>query len=123
MEKSKRKDKKLKRLDLSEAQLATVNVIKNENKTSGKKIKAKLKVYKQAEQLLVQSDDFNADTWQTLNNEYQANFLTTAILKVKTQHDIWNQFTPKQQAKADEEMKEKREEKRHKHGNQGKRHQ
>lgn len=48
----------------------------------------------------MQSVDFNADTWQTLNNEYQADFLTIAILKAKTQHDIWNQLTPEQQAKA-----------------------
>jgi protein CpxP len=101
----KRKVKKFKRLDLSEAQLTAVNVIKNESKASGKKINAKLKIYKQAEQLLVQNDDFNADTWQTLNNEYQANFLTIAILKAKTQHDIWNRLTPKQQAKAAEKRK------------------
>jgi protein CpxP len=110
--KGKLKSKKIERLDLSEDQLATVNNIKNENKASGKKIKAKLKVYKQAEQLLVQSDDLNADTWQTLNNEYQANFLTIAILKAKTQHDIWNQLTPKQQAKAAEKNKRKKERKK-----------
>jgi protein CpxP len=104
----KRKGKKLKRLDLSEAQLAAVNVIKNKSEASGKKNKAKLKVYKQAEQLLVQSVDFNAETWQTLNNEYRADFLSIAILKVKTQYDIWNQLTPEQQAKAAEKMKEKR---------------
>ena len=128
--KGKLKSKKFKRLNISEDQLATVNDIKNENKASGKKIKAKLKVYKQAEQLLVQSDDLNADTWQTLNNEYQANFLTIAILKAKTQHDIWNQLTPKQQAKAAEKRKEERKEERSKeqgarskHGKKGKRHQ
>jgi protein CpxP len=104
----KRKGKKFKRLDLSEAQLATINVIKNESKATGKKIKTKLQVYKQAEQLLVQSADFEADAWQALNNEYQANFLTMAILKAKTQHDIWNQLTPEQQVKAAEKIKGKR---------------
>jgi protein CpxP len=115
----KRKGKKLKRLDLSEVQLATINAIKNESKATGQKIKAKLQVYKQAEQLLVQSADFDADAWQALNNEYQANFLTMAILKAKTQHDIWNQLTPEQQAKAAEKIKGKR----GKHGKKGNKHQ
>jgi protein CpxP len=35
----KRKGRKLKRLDLSEAQLAAVNVIKNKSKASGKKLR------------------------------------------------------------------------------------
>jgi Spy/CpxP family protein refolding chaperone len=104
----KRKGKKLKRLDLSESQLAAVSVIKNKSEASGKKNMAKLKVYKQAEHLLVQSADFNAETWQTLNNEYRSDFLSIAILKVKTQYYIWNQLTPEQQAKASEKMKEKR---------------
>jgi Spy/CpxP family protein refolding chaperone len=107
---------KLARLDLSEVQLAAIIVIKNESKATGKKTKAKLQVYKQAEQLLVQSADFDAAAWQALNNEYQANFLTIAILKAKTQHDIWNQLTPEQQAKAAEKIKGKRS----KHGKKGK---
>ncbi|MFT6414540.1 MAG: Spy/CpxP family protein refolding chaperone, partial [Glaciecola sp.] len=115
----KRKGKKLKRLDLSESQLAAVSVIKNKSEASGKKNMAKLKVYKQAEHLLVQSADFNAETWQTLNNEYRSDFLSIAILKVKTQYYIWNQLTPEQQAKASEKMKEKRSN----HRKKGKKHQ
>jgi protein CpxP len=115
----KRKGKKLKRLDLSEAQLTAINIIRNESDATGKKIKVRLQVYKQAEQLLVQRADFDADALQALDNEYKADFLTIAILKAKTQHDIWNQLTTEQQARAAEKIKGKRS----KYEKKGKKHQ
>ena len=88
-QKGKRKNNKLKRLNLTEAQLAAVEVIRTSTKISGEETKAKLKNYKHAERALVQSTDFNAAAWQTLSNEYQADFLAMAVLKAKTKHDIW----------------------------------
>jgi Spy/CpxP family protein refolding chaperone len=110
---------KLKRLNLTETQLADVQSIKTTAKADGKEMKVKLKTYKQAERILVHSSNFNAEAWRTLNNEYQADFLAMAVLKAKTKHDIWNLFTPEQQTQA----REKNEGKKRKHGKKGKRHQ
>jgi len=98
---------KLKRLDLTEAQLTAVEVIKDVSKASGKEIEIKLKAYKQAERLLIHRTDFNPDVWQALSNEYQTDFLAMAVLKAKTKHDIWNQLTPEQQAAAGEKISSK----------------
>lgn len=114
----KRKSNKLRHLDLSKAQLVAVRDLKNASKASGKEIKTKLKTYKQTERLLVHSNDFDADIWQALSNEYQTNFLAMAILKAKTKHDIWNQLTPDQQAMAVEKVKNKN----GKHGRKSKNH-
>ena len=117
--KGKRKGNRLKRLDLTEEQLIAVDVIKTAAKTNGEATKVKLKTYKQAERVLVQSTDFNAEAWQTLNNEYQTDFLAMAILKAKTRHDIWNLLTPEQQAAAEEIGRGKK----GKHGRKSKKHQ
>jgi Spy/CpxP family protein refolding chaperone len=106
--KTKGERNKLKRLDLTEEQLAGVEVIKTAAKASGEETKAKLKTYKQAERALVHSTDFNAEAWQTLSNEYQADFMTMVILRAKTKHDIWNLLTPEQQTEADEKAKGKK---------------
>lgn len=100
----KEKDKgyKLKRLDLTQAQLSTVQAIRNEAKTSDKRLIANIKNYKQAERALIHNTGFNAEAWQTLNSQYQADFLAMAVLRAKTKHDIWNQLTPEQQAKSQE---------------------
>jgi protein CpxP len=113
------KGNKLKRLNLTETQLADVQSIKTTAKADGKEMKVKLKTYKQAERILVHSSNFNAEAWRTLNNEYQADFLAMAVLKAKTKHDIWNLFTQEQQTQA----REKNEGKKRKHGKKGKRHQ
>ncbi|PKG98660.1 Spy/CpxP family protein refolding chaperone [Paraglaciecola sp. MB-3u-78] len=117
--KGKRNDYKLKRLDLTEAQLTAIEVIKDVSKASAKEIEIKLKTYKQAERLLIHRTDFKSDVWQALSNEYQTNFLAMAVLKAKTKHDIWNQLTPEQQADAGEEMCSKK----RKHRKKGKEHQ
>jgi protein CpxP len=95
----KKKGNKQKHLKLTEEQIVAVRAIKNTTKESGKEIKVKLKSYKQAERSLVQSKDFNAEAWQALNTDYQADFATMAMLKAKSKHDMWNLMTPEQQAK------------------------
>jgi Spy/CpxP family protein refolding chaperone len=91
---------KLKRLDLTEAQLTAVEAIKTAAKTNGEDVKAILKTFKQAEQALIQSTDFAPEAWQSLSNQYQVDFLTMVVLKAKTKHDMWNLLTPEQQADA-----------------------
>jgi Spy/CpxP family protein refolding chaperone len=117
--KGKRKDKMLKRLDLTEEQLTAVEVIKTAAKASGEETKAKLKTFRQAEQALVQNNNFNAEAWLTLNNKYQADFLAMAVLKAQTKHDVWSLLTTEQQAKAVEKMQGKK----NKHGKKGKKRQ
>ena len=117
--KGKRKDKMLKRLDLTEEQLTAVEVIKTAAKASAEETKAKLKTFRQAEQALIQSSHFNAEAWQSLSNEHQADFLAMAVLKAQTKHDIWSLLTTEQQAKAGEKMQGKK----NKHGKKGKKHQ
>ena len=117
--KGKRKPNMLKRLGLTEEQLAAVQMIKTAAKASGEETQAKLKTYKQAERALIHSTDFNTEAWQALSNEYQSDFLAMAVLKLKTKHDIWNLLTPLQQAEAEEKLKSKK----GKHGKKGKKRQ
>ena len=117
--KGKRKPNMLKRLGLTEEQLAAVQMIKTAAKASGEETQAKLKTYKQAERALIHSTDFNTEAWQTLSNEYQSDFLAIEVLKVKTKHDIWNLLTPVQQAEVEEKFKSKKD----KHGKKGKKRQ
>jgi len=116
--KDKRHNKKFARLNLTDTQLVAVQAIKAAAKASGEEIHAKLKNFKQAEQTLVQSTDFNAEAWRTLSNEYQADFLAMATLKAKTRHDIWNLLTPEQQTEAAKKGKEKMSKKGKKHQQQ-----
>jgi protein CpxP len=120
--KGKRKHNMLKRLGLTEEQLAAVQMIKTAAKASVEETQAKLKTYKQAERALIHSTDFNTEAWQTLSNEYQSDFLAMAVLKVKTKHDIWNLLTPVQQAEAEEKFKSKKGKhgKKDKNGKKGK---
>jgi protein CpxP len=105
--KSNRKGNKLKGLGLSEVQLTAVKVIKTQAKTSGEEIKANLKSYKQEERTLVHNKTFDAQAWQILHSQYQADFLAMAVLKAKTKHHIWNQLTAEQQVKAQKPNKHK----------------
>jgi Spy/CpxP family protein refolding chaperone len=98
--KDERKNKKQNRLGFTEEQLAAIQVIKEAAKESRQEIKTQLKSYKQAEQSLIQSVNFDSEAWQTLSSEYQANFLAMVLLKAKTKHDIWNLMTTEQQAMA-----------------------
>lgn len=113
---SKREHKKLKRLGFTEDQLAAVKAIKTAAKENGAKVKAKLKSYQQAERALIQSANFNPEAWESLNTEYQADFMVMAILKTKSKHDIWNLMTPEQQTATTERVD------KHKRGKKGKRH-
>jgi Spy/CpxP family protein refolding chaperone len=113
---SKREHKKLKRLGFTEDQLAAVKAIKTAAKENGAKVKAKLKSYQQAERALIQSANFNPEAWESLNTEYQADFMVMAILKAKSKHDIWNLMTPEQQSATTERVD------KHKRGKKGKRH-
>jgi len=113
---SKREHKKLKRLGFTEDQLAAVKAIKTAAKENGAKVKAKLKSYQQAERALIQSANFNPEAWESLNTEYQADFMVMAILKAKSKHDIWNLMTPEQQTATTERVD------KHKRGKKGKRH-
>lgn len=114
--KGKRKGNMLKGLDFTEEQLAAVKAIKTAEKESGEAIRAKLKTFKQAEQALVQSTDFNLEAWQALNSEYQADFVTMGLLRSKSKHDIWTIMTPEQQAKA---LEKSGKGKHHKKGQKG----
>jgi Spy/CpxP family protein refolding chaperone len=116
--KGKRKGQRLERLDLTEEQLAAVKLIKAEAKSTGEETKAKLKAFKQTERSFVQSTRFNAETWNTLISEYQADFLAMAVLKAKSHHDIWNLLTTEQQAQSEENKSKKG-----KHGKKGKKRQ
>ena len=98
--KDTRKGNRLKRLDLTKAQIAAVKDIRNVAKTTGEETKTRLKTFKQAERVLVHSSNFSAESWQTLSNEYKSDFLTMAVIKAKTKHDIWNRLTPEQQVQA-----------------------
>ncbi len=84
------KSNKLERLDLTEAQLTAINVIKTAAKANSEETKAKLKTYKQAKRALIHSTGFNTEAWQILSNEYQVDFLAIAVLKAKKKHAIWN---------------------------------
>ena len=117
----KRKDKgnRLERLGLSTEQLAAVETIKSEAKASRAAIKTSIKVYKEAEQALIHSSGFNPQTWQTLNAQYQADFLSMGVLEAKTKYDIWNLLTPEQKIVAAQKFKGKK----GKHGKKSKKHQ
>jgi protein CpxP len=97
---SKRKGKILKRLDLTEQQATAVKGIKSATRGSAENTKTNIKNYKQAERALVQSIDFNPEAWQTLYAQYQSDFLTMAVIKTKTKHNVWNLLTVEQQNKA-----------------------
>jgi Spy/CpxP family protein refolding chaperone len=111
--KGRPRGQKIEHLDLTEEQLAAVKVIKTVAESSAEETKDKLKSFKRAERLLVQSTNFNVEAWQTLSNEYKADFLAIAVLRAKTKHDIWNLLTPEQQLKAQKQNKHKG--KNHKH--------
>ncbi|WP_339725952.1 Spy/CpxP family protein refolding chaperone [uncultured Paraglaciecola sp.] len=115
--KGKHKGNMLKRLDLTEEQLAAVKTIKTAEKESAETIRAKLKNFKQAEQSLIQSTEFKAETWEALNSEYQSDFVAMALLKTKSKHDIWNTLTPEQQALAMEKTEKCKGKKGAKKGN------
>jgi protein CpxP len=114
----KRRGQRLERLGLTEKQLAAIKLIKAEAKSNAKTTKAKLKTFKQTERALVQSARFNPETWNTLSNKYQADFLATAVLRAKTRHDIWKLLTSDQQAQAVEVKSKKGQQ-----GKKGKKHQ
>ena len=90
----------LKRLDLTDKQTAAVKAIKSAAKDNIETSKSKIKTYKQAERTLIQRTNFNHEAWQTLNAQYQSDFMTMALLKIQTKHDVWNLFTTGQQNKA-----------------------
>lgn len=102
--KGKRHGQKLKGLNLTEEQLIAVQSIKTAAKAGSEEIRAKLKSFNQAEHTLVQSADFNTETWLALNNKYQDDFLTMSVLSAKTKHDIWNLLTAEQKAEAEKEV-------------------
>lgn len=106
-EKRKGKGNRLKRLELTTEQLAAVKTIKTEAKASSAEIKTSLRSYKQTEHALIHSSNFNAQAWQTLNAQYQTNFLAMAVLKAKTKYDIWNLLTAEQKTVAKEKVKGK----------------
>jgi Spy/CpxP family protein refolding chaperone len=116
--KGKRNGKMLKRLDLTEEQLTAVKAIKTAAKANREETQAKLKTFRQAERALIQSSNFNAEAWQALSNEYQADFLAMAELNAQSEHDIWNLLTPEQQAKAEKKAKHNK----GKHGKKDKMH-
>lgn len=98
---------RLKHLHLSAAQLAAIETVKSESKASRAEIKASIKTYKQAERALIHSSDFNEQAWKTLNAQYQADFLSMAVLEFKTKNEIWNLLTTEQKALASKEIKGK----------------
>jgi len=116
--KGKRKGNKLKRLDLSEAQLTALQAFKTSAKANTQETRVKLKTYRKSERALIQGSEFNTEAWQTLNSECQVDFLTIAVLKAKTKYDIWNLLTTKQQAQVGKGMKIKAT--KNKHGKKGK---
>jgi Spy/CpxP family protein refolding chaperone len=118
-DKRKGKGNRLERLGLSTEQLAAVETIKSEAKASRVAIKTGIKTYKEAEQALIHSSGFNTQTWQTLNAQYQADFLSMGVLEAKTKYDIWNLLTPEQKIVAAEKFKGKK----GKHGKKSKKHQ
>ena len=117
--KGKHKGNKLKRLNLTEEQIAAVQAIRNEAKARGEKIKANLDSYKQAERSLIHNAGFNVKAWQTLNSQYQADFLAIAVFKAKIKQDTWNLLTVEQQTKVERKFKSKK----GKHNKRGKKHQ
>jgi protein CpxP len=106
-DKRKNKGNRLNRLDLTAEQLAAVETIKTEAKQSSTEIKTSLKTYKQTEHALIHSSGFNVQAWQTLNAQYQANFIAMAVLKAKTKYSIWNLLTAEQKTVAEEKFKGK----------------
>ena len=98
--KENRNANKLKRLKLTEQQQASIKEIRTAANTESKDIKTQLKAFKEAEQKLVQSNDFNVEAWNQLHSKYQNDFQTLAILKAKSKHDVWNQLSPEQQQKS-----------------------
>jgi Spy/CpxP family protein refolding chaperone len=116
---ARKKGNKLKRLNLTEEQIAAVQAIRNEAKARGEKIKANLDSYKQAERSLIHNTGFNAEAWQTLNSQYQSDFLAIAVFKAKIKQDTWNLLTVEQQTKAERKFKSKK----GKHNKRGKKHQ
>jgi len=106
-DKRKGKGDRLKRLDLSAEQLAAVKTIRSSVRANSAEIKTSLKEYKQAERALIHSSEFNEQTWKALNAEYQADFLSMAVLKVKTKNDIWNLLTSEQKTIAAKEVRGK----------------
>lgn len=103
-----KKNKRFKRLDLTEEQLTAIEAIKDTAKESALATKTKLATYKTAERQLMQKAEFDSEAWLSLNSEYQADFLAMGLLKAKTKHDIWNTFTAEQQIKAQKKRKGKR---------------
>jgi Spy/CpxP family protein refolding chaperone len=103
-ERSKHEKKRLKfgkkfdKMDLNEEQVSAIEAIKATAKASIQATREQLKTFKTAEQTLIQNADFDANAWQTLNNEYQNVRLNMAMIKAKSKHDIWNLLTPEQQA-------------------------
>ena len=91
-------------LDLSEDQRAAIKSIRQQ--TPGLESKQALVNFRKAERALIASDDFNEDSYQALQAEYQDAQLQHALMMAKTRHDIWNVLTPEQQAKALKKMSE-----------------
>ncbi len=99
---SKRKNtgKRLSYLALTDQQKTAVRSIRKRAHTTADKTKSNLQIYKKTERELIQNSQFTADTWQSLNAQYQNDFLAMAVIRVKTKHDIWLLLTPEQRAKA-----------------------
>ncbi|WP_299083749.1 Spy/CpxP family protein refolding chaperone [uncultured Paraglaciecola sp.] len=114
LSKDKPTGKRAKRLDFTEQQLTAIQKVKSSTKASAKDSKFKLKSYNAAERKLIQSSEFNIQAWSELHAEYQADFLTLAILKAKSRHDVWNLLTPEQQQKSKQSANKKRKSKKRK---------
>ncbi|WP_158966817.1 Spy/CpxP family protein refolding chaperone [Paraglaciecola sp. L3A3] len=116
--KNKGKSEKRFKRGLSAEQTAAIESIKSQSKESAEVLKEKLKAFKQAERSLITSAEFDAESWTSLRQEYQHDFLAMSVLQAKTKHDMWNVLTPEQQSKMQRMMKRK-----HKGERKGKRQQ
>lgn len=94
-------------LDLSEDQRAAIKSIRQKNLSS--ESNQALVNFREAERALIASGNFNDDSYQALQAEYQAAHLQHALAMAKTRHEIWNVLTPEQQAKAPEKMSRRKE--------------
>ena len=101
-------DKLFGELDLSDAQLAAIKSIRQQNKTQSLQAKQALQGFREAERALIASNNFSEDSYQALQAEYQDAHLQHALTNAKIRHEIWNVLNAEQQAQAQEKMSERK---------------
>lgn len=98
------------RLALTESQYESIRAIRGDFANQGKLIKIRMTEFRQAEQALIRTTEFDVEAWQQLYAQYQGFKLEQGVAKAYMHHQVLQVLTPEQRVKlaqAERKIKER----------------